>query len=118
MCFERQPNFRPLFFSFSETHNNVTVFFSEIVRFTDISRALSGVKVWDMLDRLYVAFDALANKHEVFKVETIGDAWVGVTNRTCFLTKRDSPLSALYVSTLSDHQSYIFSLLSGRQSSE
>jgi guanylate cyclase len=46
-----------------------------------------------MLDRLYVAMDALANKHEVFKVETIGDAWVGVTNRTCFLTKSDSPLS-------------------------
>ena len=34
-----------------------------------------------MLDRLYLAFDALANKHEVFKLETIGDAWVGVTNR-------------------------------------
>jgi class 3 adenylate cyclase len=91
MCFERQPNFRPLFFSFSETHNNVTVFFSEIVRFTDISRALSGVKVWDMLDRLYVAFDALSNKHEVFKVETIGDSFVGVTNRKYFLTNRDSP---------------------------
>jgi hypothetical protein len=81
------------FFSFSETHNNVTVFFSDIVRFTDISQSLSAVKVCTMLDRLYVAFDALANKHEVFKVETIGDAWVGVTNCTCFLTKRDSPLS-------------------------
>lgn len=63
-----------------ETHNNVTVFFSDIVRFTDISRALSAVKVCHMLDRLYLAMDALANKHEVFKVETIGDAWVGVTN--------------------------------------
>jgi guanylate cyclase len=81
------------FFSSSETHNNVTVFFSDIVRFTDISSALSPVKVCNMLDRLYVAFDALANKHEVFKVETIGDAWVGVTNRTCHLPKRDSPLS-------------------------
>ena len=65
----------------SETHSNVTVFFSDIVRFTDISRALSPVKVCNMLDRLYLAFDALANKHEVFKLETIGDAWVGVTNR-------------------------------------
>mmetsp|Transcript_13200 Transcript_13200/g.31652 ORF Transcript_13200/g.31652 Transcript_13200/m.31652 type:complete len:226 (+) Transcript_13200:548-1225(+) len=33
-----------------------------------------------MLDRLYMAFDALSKKHGVFKVETIGDAWVGVTN--------------------------------------
>lgn len=39
-----------------------------------------------MLDRLYVAFDALANKHEIFKVETIGDAWVGVTNREYYRT--------------------------------
>ena len=58
----------------------VTVFFSDIVQFTDISRQLPAVKVCAMLDRLYLAFDALANKHEVFKVETIGDAWVGVTN--------------------------------------
>ncbi|CAJ1935034.1 unnamed protein product [Cylindrotheca closterium] len=63
-----------------ETHSNVTVFFSDIVRFTDISRAMSAVKVCNMLDRLYMAFDSLADKHEVFKLETIGDAWVGVTN--------------------------------------
>src|SRR6056300_678363 len=63
-----------------ETHNNVTIFFSDIVRFTDISRVLPPVKVMKMLDRLYLAFDALANQHEVFKVETIGDAWMGVTN--------------------------------------
>ncbi|CAJ1957939.1 unnamed protein product [Cylindrotheca closterium] len=63
-----------------ETHNNVTIFFSDIVRFTDISRALTPVKVCGMLDRLYLAFDALATKHDVFKVETIGDAWMGVTN--------------------------------------
>jgi serine/threonine protein kinase len=63
-----------------ETHDDVTVFFSDIVGFTDISRKMSAVKVCNMLDRLYLAFDNLANKHDVFKVETIGDAWVGVTN--------------------------------------
>ena len=73
-------NYSLFSFQYSETHNNVTVFFSDIVRFTDISRAMSPVKVCHMLDRLYLAFDSLANKHEVFKVETIGDAWVGVTN--------------------------------------
>ncbi|CAJ1957895.1 unnamed protein product [Cylindrotheca closterium] len=63
-----------------ENHDNVTIFFSDIVRFTDISRALSAVKVCNMLDRLYMAFDELSTKHGVFKVETIGDAWMGVTN--------------------------------------
>lgn len=33
-----------------------------------------------MLDRLYLRFDALADKHDVFKIETIGDAFIGVTN--------------------------------------
>jgi len=38
------------------------------------------MKVSNMLDRLYSAFDDLSKKHKVFKVETIGDAWMGVTN--------------------------------------
>mmetsp|Transcript_13182 Transcript_13182/g.31588 ORF Transcript_13182/g.31588 Transcript_13182/m.31588 type:complete len:1491 (+) Transcript_13182:121-4593(+) len=63
-----------------ETHRKATVLFCDIVRFEDISQAMSSAKVNNMLDRLHVAFGALANKHEVFRVETIGDVWVGVTN--------------------------------------
>jgi class 3 adenylate cyclase len=33
-----------------------------------------------LLDRLYLKFDALSVKHDVFKIETIGDAYVGVCN--------------------------------------
>jgi len=50
------------------------------VHFTDISRELSPLKVSMMLDRLYLAFDKIAGQHGVFKVETIGDAYMGVTN--------------------------------------
>lgn len=55
-----------------ETHDCVTIFFSDIVGFTNISSALPPLKVSDMLDRLYLAFDGLAEKHSVFKIETIG----------------------------------------------
>jgi serine/threonine protein kinase len=58
----------------------VTIFFSDIVGFTNIASELSPWKVSDMLDRLYSKFDTLSRKHDVFKVETIGDAWMGVTN--------------------------------------
>lgn len=63
-----------------ENHENVTVVFSDIVHFTDISRETTPLKVSNMLDRLYLAFDKIARKHQVFKVETIGDAYMGVTN--------------------------------------
>jgi class 3 adenylate cyclase len=51
-----------------EHHESVTIFFSDIVGFTDISRTLSAVEVMDMLDRLYIAFDGLAEREGVFKV--------------------------------------------------
>jgi class 3 adenylate cyclase len=63
-----------------EQHNSVTVYFSDIVGFTNISAELSPIEVSEMLHRLYTSLDALADQHGVFKVETIGDAWMGVTN--------------------------------------
>lgn len=63
-----------------ESHELVTIFFSDIVKFTNISATLSPLKVSHMLDRLYMAFDTLAETFGVFKIETIGDAWMGVTN--------------------------------------
>ncbi|KAL7539363.1 hypothetical protein ACHAXR_010327, partial [Thalassiosira sp. AJA248-18] len=57
-----------------------TMFFSDIVGFTKISSQITPDEVSDMLDRLYLRFDALSEKHDVFKIETIGDAYVGVCN--------------------------------------
>lgn len=63
-----------------EHKESVTIFFSDIVNYTSISSELDPRKVASMLDRLYQKFDALSDKHEVFKVETIGDAYMAVTN--------------------------------------
>jgi len=58
----------------------VTVYFSDIVGFTIIAANSTPEEVSDMLDRLYLKFDALTHEHDVFKMETIGDAYMCVTN--------------------------------------
>merc|ERR1712188_84645 len=63
-----------------EHHECVTVFFSDIVGFTNISSSLNPVKVSEMLDRLYTQFDTLVSMHDIFKVETIGDAFMCCAN--------------------------------------
>jgi len=63
-----------------ENKECVTIFFSDIVGFTDISSTLDPLKVSNMLDRLYTAFDSLSTEYQIFKVETIGDAYMAVTN--------------------------------------
>ena len=61
-----------------ETFDPVTIFFSDVVSFTRMSRDLPPEKVMSFLDRMYSSFDALARKHGLFKVETIGDAYMCV----------------------------------------
>ena len=62
-----------------EEYEEVTILFSDIVGFTDLSSKLPPELVMDMLDRLYTKFDGLTKKHNLFKVETIGDAYMAVS---------------------------------------
>ena len=57
----------------SEELDNVTVLFSDIVGFTEIASAVSTPEVIGMLDQLFSSFDIMLLKHDVYKVETIGE---------------------------------------------
>lgn len=57
-------------------HNNVTIFFSDVVGFTTICEKLYPWQVINMLNQLYCIMDFLAMKFHLFKIETIGDAYV------------------------------------------
>ena len=64
----------------AESHDNVTIFFSDVIGFTTIASTFEPIKVSNMLERLYLAFDALAERHGLFKIETIGDAFMCASN--------------------------------------
>jgi len=58
-------------------HRNVTIFFSDIEDFTNISSKVSPIQIMNLLSRLYSNMDGVAKKFSsLFKVETIGDAYV------------------------------------------
>ncbi|KAL3940226.1 MAG: hypothetical protein SGBAC_005186 [Bacillariaceae sp.] len=63
-----------------EHRDCVTIFFCDIADSDNNGSKLSSRKVVDLLDRLHSKFDALAEDHDVFKVETIGDSYMVVAN--------------------------------------
>lgn len=60
-------------------YKECTVFFGDIAGFTAWSSSRTPADVFTLLESLYGAFDKLAAKHNVFKIETIGDCYVAAT---------------------------------------
>lgn len=61
-----------------------SVLFSDIVSFTSLASRISPEDVVAILNVMFSTFDALTTKHNVYKVETIGDAYLacsGVVQR-------------------------------------
>lgn len=63
----------------ADSFKEVTVLFSDIVGFTELSQKVNASQLVFMLNDLFSAFDHLAQKNGIEKIKTIGDAYMAVS---------------------------------------
>uniref|UniRef100_A0A0G4G0L7 Guanylate cyclase n=1 Tax=Chromera velia CCMP2878 TaxID=1169474 RepID=A0A0G4G0L7_9ALVE len=72
-----------------DSHESATIFFSDIVGFTKMTSQVPTASLVMFLNRLFCKMDQLTEVHKVYKVETIGDAYMaasgheGAGDHTC-----------------------------------
>jgi class 3 adenylate cyclase len=62
----------------ADGHADVTVMFTDLVNFTQLTESLSPEQMVGLLNTIFTGFDQLCEKYGVEKIKTIGDAYMAV----------------------------------------
>jgi guanylate cyclase len=63
----------------ADHYDAVTVMFADLVNFTKISEKMPPTQLIDLLSQVFLKFDQLAEKYQVEKIKTIGDAYMVIS---------------------------------------
>ena len=62
----------------ADVHSEVSIVFSDLVGFTELSRRVPAPELVGILNRIFSAFDEAADHHGMHKIKTIGDAYMAI----------------------------------------
>jgi len=63
----------------ADHYDSVTVMFADLVNFTQMSEKMPPTQLIDLLSQVFLRFDKLAEKYQVEKIKTIGDAYMVIS---------------------------------------
>jgi len=87
-------------------YENVTIYFSDIVGFTDLASEMNPLEVAKFLHEVYTCFDAVIKHCDVYKVETIGDAYMVVSGLPRPTEKHAGNIASMALNLLSQSKNF------------